>query len=139
MSNVCQCCGAQMNTTRCDYCGFVEIIDMDGSGTELVNSMAASHKQNIVAAITELSVVSYSYRWNEAKSRLEMDKKEEIKLADGVECYPGLKWTSQDFGQMSAGQEMCWRTLISIPCCMQVLPSIIRRCVRPCGRLFTLC
>ena len=106
MSNVCQCCGAQMNTTRCDYCGFVEIIDMDGSGTELVNSMAASHKQNIVAAITELSVVSYSYRWNEAKSRLEMDKKEEIKLADGVECYPGLKWTSQNFGQMSAGQEI---------------------------------
>lgn len=106
MSNVCQCCGTKMNTSKCNYCGFVEIIDMDGSGTELVQSMAANHKKNIVGAITDLCVVSYSYKWNEAKSRLEMDKKEELKLADGVDCYPGMKWTSQAFGQLPAGKDI---------------------------------
>ena len=106
MSNICQCCGTKMNTSKCDYCGFVEIIDMDGSGTELVQSMATNYKKNSASVITNISVVSYSYKWNEANSRLEMDKKEELKIADGADCYSNIKWCSQDFGQLPAGKDI---------------------------------
>lgn len=106
MRNVCQCCGGELQSNRCSYCGFVEIIDLDSSGTEFVKNMAASHKKKLVAAITDLSVISYRYKWNPAKSRLEMSKKEQLKLVDGVECYPGMRWTTQDFGQMPAGKDI---------------------------------
>lgn len=106
MRNVCQCCGGEMQGNRCPYCGFVEIIDLDSSGTKFVKSMAASHKEQLVAAITDLSIISYRYKWNPAKSRLEMSKKEELKLADGAECYPSMRWTSQNFGQMPAGKDI---------------------------------
>ena len=106
MSNVCQCCGTKMNTSKCDYCGFVEIIDMDGSGTELVQSLAATHKRNILGAITDICVLSYIYKWNEAKSRLEMVKKEELKLADGTDCYQRIRRSHYSFGQIPAGQDM---------------------------------
>lgn len=106
MSNICQCCGTKMNASKCDYCGFVEIIDMDGSGTELVQSMAANHKKNIASVITDISVVSYSYKWNEANSRLEMDKKEELKIADGTDCYSKIKWGNQVFGQLPVGKNI---------------------------------
>lgn len=106
MGKTCQCCGAELTGSRCGYCGFVEIIDMDGTGSEVVRSMAAVHKKNLAAAITDISIVSYSYRWNDAKSRLELDKKEELKLADGADCYPGLLWSTQDFGQMAAGKDL---------------------------------
>lgn len=106
MSSACQCCGAQMNGSKCGYCGFVEIIDMDGSGTELVRSLAAAHRKKLAAALTDLSVVSYRYAWNEAKSCLEMDRKEELKIADGADCCPNVKWSSRDFGQLPAGEEI---------------------------------
>lgn len=106
MSSACQCCGTQMKGSKCGYCGFVEIIDMDGSGTELVQNMAAAHKKRLIAALTDLAVVSYRYTWNEAKSCLEMDRKEELKIADGADCCPNVKWSSQDFGQLPAGKDI---------------------------------
>lgn len=106
MKKICQCCGAELTGSRCAYCGFVEIIDMDGTGNEVVQNMAAVHKKNLVAAITDISIVSYSYKWNEAKSRLELDKKETLKLADGNDCYPGMLWTAQSFGQLAAGKDL---------------------------------
>ncbi len=106
MSNVCQCCGRPIRGSRCGYCGFVEIIDMDGSGAELVRNMAEKHRKNIIAALTDLSIISYTYQWNAERSRLEMHSQEELSLAAGADCYPHTKWTGQAFAQMPATQDI---------------------------------
>ena len=106
MSKTCQCCGAAITGSKCGYCGFVEIIDMDGSGREVVEKMAGVRRKNLAGTVTDLSVVSYRYKWNEEKSRLELDKKEILRLADGRDCYPGLLWTDYSFGQLAAGKEL---------------------------------
>lgn len=50
--------------------------------------------------------MTYAYKWNEMKSRLELDKKSEQRLANGIECYPVIKWTNNIFGQLPVGKDI---------------------------------
>lgn len=100
MQKKCQCCGADMNGSKCSYCGFREIIDMDESGTELLHTLVSNHKKRVIEGITDISVVSYLYGWNVKRAALENKKKEVLKLADGTDCYRNIYWAKQDFGQM---------------------------------------
>lgn len=102
MQKKCQCCGAELNGSKCAYCGFREIIDMDESGTELLRTIVSSHKKRVIEGITDISVVSYLYEWNAKRAALEKKKREVIKLADGTDCYLNDYWAKQDFGQMPA-------------------------------------
>lgn len=106
MGNICQSCGAEMIGSKCGYCGFREIIDMDESGTDLLRTMVESHKKKLAESITDISVVTYAYRWNQEKYGLEQVKKEMTRLADGKDCYPNVHWTAQPFGQVNAGQNL---------------------------------
>lgn len=100
MQKKCQCCGAEITGSRCDYCGFREIIDMDESGTELLHALVSSHKKRLIDGITDISVVTYLYEWDAKKTALEKKNKEVLKLADGTDCYRNIYWAKQDFGQM---------------------------------------
>lgn len=106
MQKKCQCCGADMNGSKCGYCGFREIIDMDESGTELLHTLVSNHKNRVIEGITDISVVSHLYGWNAKKAALEKKKKETLKLADGTDCYRNLYWAGQDFGQLASLKEI---------------------------------
>lgn len=106
MQKKCQCCGADMSGSRCGYCGFREIIDMDESGTELLRSLVSAHKKRLLKGITDISVVSYQYAWNAGKSALEQKAREQIKLADGEDCYGKVYWAKQEFGQLPSAKEV---------------------------------
>lgn len=106
MQKKCQCCGVETARSKCDYCGFREIIDMDESGTELLQTLVRNHQQRLVEGITDISVVSYLYGWNQKKSALEKKKKEVVKLADGKECYRNTHWSEHNFGQLASAKEI---------------------------------
>ena len=106
MQKKCQCCGTDVSGSKCAYCGFREIIDMDESGTELLHTLVSNHKERLIEGITDISVVSYLYGWNQKKSALEKKQKEVVKLADGKDCYRNIHWAAQNFGQLASAKEI---------------------------------
>lgn len=106
MSRKCLCCSKPLARQTCEYCGFVDVEVLTADAESFLAEEIQHYARSIVSSITDISVISFVYKWNEAKSRLEMDKKEELKIADGVECYQKIKWTSQNFGQLPVGKNI---------------------------------
>ncbi len=105
MEHRCQCCGTVNTRSKCSYCGFTEIIDMDRDGTSTVTHLAAVHKHFLRKRIRDISVVTYPYQWNPETSSLEAKKEELVWLADGKDCL-GTHWTEATFGQLTPGKEI---------------------------------
>lgn len=105
MDKVCQCCGMERTGSRCGYCGFREVIDIDGSSTELINSLAEVHRAKLAESITDISVMVYEYSWNQTSLGLEQQRIISRRLTDGKNCYPQMVWGKVKLGQQEPGQQ----------------------------------
>lgn len=90
--------------SRCGYCGFREIIDMDDSSTELISNLAEAHREKLSGSLTDISVMVYEYSWDQTALGLEKQRKVLRKLVDGKAGYPQMVWGDIKLGQQEPGQ-----------------------------------
>lgn len=99
----CICCGtATEGRSFCPYCGFVQVVSMDTEGDKYNEKIKKEHRQEVIDALKNFSVVSYRYKWNAGASRLDLDTEERVKIADGKECDGNVRWAKETFGQSLA-------------------------------------
>lgn len=94
----CPCCGGLVSGTNCSYCGFAAVKAPAWQYQE------ATHRHNIVAALTDFSIVAYRYAWVPQRSRLELQEEEILSLGDARDFYGNIVWADKEFGQLRNGR-----------------------------------
>ena len=84
----CKCCGRPLkDKIKCKYCGLTDVVPLDESGSESVNTMINNHRQNLVSEIKNIKIKAKSYTISaENKTTTVMDLDYSDKF-DATECY----------------------------------------------------
>ena len=103
----CRCCGAQMSSNICNYCGMKEVVALDESGEKILQSEAQNYKNSIINSITDISVVAYKLKMENKK--ILIDEENPIIIAnEAKDCFNNYCLSDQCFEseQSDSSREM---------------------------------
>ena len=78
----CLCCGRELSTSRCAYCGLREVIALDDSGLRKSQIDADAYKESLISKITDIRLQAYEYDDN-----LNYKGTSAVRIADGKTCF----------------------------------------------------
>ena len=99
---ICRCCSSSFQGNRCEICGFPYINALDDAGEAQIRRNAAEYKTNLLKNLTDFSIESYRYVWNESAKTLKLAASEPVFVTHGADCHNSVVWSDEDFGQYPA-------------------------------------
>ena len=96
---ICRCCGSSFQENRCPICGFPYINALDEAGEAQIQRNASEYKENLLKGLTDFSIESYRYVWNESAQTLKLAASEPVFVTNGSQCHKRIVWSKENFGQ----------------------------------------
>lgn len=94
----CKVCGREANGQRCNYCGFLQVFNLDENANEQESNLIERHRNALLENITDFHILAHTYRWDSSSAKVESGRIK-VDIADGSDCFNRIAWSKSTFGQ----------------------------------------